>query len=383
MIHAFLFLTYPAACRESGGHGLEFQSLMNQINSTTSLSITIYHTFHDEVLSFKKHIWKCSGPCSQKPPYFGLVRRAMNRPPGHYDPWWQRHLTECGGKFEKIGGPEGKENSGVNKGKKLKKNVAIPLSSSSLQFNNIDKNENASVNLSQIDEKNIVSQKNIVSKEASQSNLSLIMLFEESETNLVKRDLHTSSFENPLPKKKKVTIKNKIESNTIDQYFIEQEVRKSNRVKKMEGYEFLYDYGYGEKKMQPSKVFRYAIQMINDGNEFCQILINQNNKLLILYEIILLVFHTVYLGDLFLDIELTNAYNMESSLEEIKIFGICKLYFKVKEDVCLIEYKMEYLEKETMSEKLRNALGCPVVCDLDLCKGEKEKMNEKIKALVQ
>ena len=43
MIHAYLFLTDPKACREDNGHGPAFKSLMNQINEVTGLSITIFH----------------------------------------------------------------------------------------------------------------------------------------------------------------------------------------------------------------------------------------------------------------------------------------------------------------------------------------------------
>jgi hypothetical protein len=31
------------------------------------------------------------GPCQHRPPYFGLVKRAMNRPPHPRDPWWETH----------------------------------------------------------------------------------------------------------------------------------------------------------------------------------------------------------------------------------------------------------------------------------------------------
>lgn len=359
MIHAFLFLTCPSACRASGGHGLEFQSLMNHINSLSSLKITIYHTFHDEVLSFKKHIWKCSGPCSQKPPYFGIVRRAINRPPGYYDYWWQKHDSECGGKFEKIGEPEGKENVKVNEQKKKKKITSIPLSSS--EFNNIDKQENNSVNFLQIVEKNKGS------NEISQPNLPFNMLVEESGKNVIK--------------KTKANIKNKNEYSTIDKYFIEEEAKKPFKVKKIEGFEFLYDYEFCEKKFQlPSKILRFTIYRIRDEKDICQILINQKNTVLILYEIILIIFDfdSFFMGDLFLDKELNNSYDFMGTLEEIKNLGICQLYFKENEDIYSIEYEMEYLEKENISDNLRNAFICPVVCNLDF-KGKKYELNEKIK----
>lgn len=106
MIHGYLFITNPKACREQGGHGKEFCEIMNNINSITGLNITVYHSFHDEVDYFRKHIWKCNGPCQQQKPYYGLVKRAMNRAPGPKDYWWKRHEQNCGGQFTKIEGPE-------------------------------------------------------------------------------------------------------------------------------------------------------------------------------------------------------------------------------------------------------------------------------------
>lgn len=53
--------------------------------------ITIYHTFHDEVESCRKWWWRCDGPCRNKPPYYGYVKRAMNRPPQKADWWFANH----------------------------------------------------------------------------------------------------------------------------------------------------------------------------------------------------------------------------------------------------------------------------------------------------
>lgn len=52
---------------------------MNRINKSAGTTITIYHTFHDEVRHYQTHVWKCDGPCQHKSPYFGIVRRSMNR----------------------------------------------------------------------------------------------------------------------------------------------------------------------------------------------------------------------------------------------------------------------------------------------------------------
>lgn len=79
--------------------------LAGSINEHGGYDITVAHEFHDEVESYRKHVWKCDGPCQERPPYFGLVKRAMNRAPGSSDDWWERHQEECGGRFKKIAGP--------------------------------------------------------------------------------------------------------------------------------------------------------------------------------------------------------------------------------------------------------------------------------------
>lgn len=66
----------------------------------------MYHTFHDEVDSYRTHVWQCNGPCRTKPPYFGLVKRSMNRPPSKSDSWWGKHEEECGGSWTKIAEPK-------------------------------------------------------------------------------------------------------------------------------------------------------------------------------------------------------------------------------------------------------------------------------------
>ena len=104
MIHAYLFVTFNNRDRES--HGERFKTLMNVVNYLSNLNISIYHTFHDEVDQYRTHIWKCNGPCQYKPPYFGLVKRAMNRVPGPRDTWWNKHKFECGGQYTKISEPK-------------------------------------------------------------------------------------------------------------------------------------------------------------------------------------------------------------------------------------------------------------------------------------
>src|SRR5262249_15997101 len=68
--------------------------------------VTVYHTFHDEVDSYRTHVWQCNGPCRSQPPLFGLVKRSMNRPPSKNDIWWEKHEEECGGTYTKIMEPD-------------------------------------------------------------------------------------------------------------------------------------------------------------------------------------------------------------------------------------------------------------------------------------
>lgn len=104
MIHGFLFVTHQDDNHES--HGDKFHYHMFRINQMTGTKITVYHTFHDEVRSYQNHVWKCDGPCQERRPFFGLVKRAMNRKPGPNDTWWKQHQETCGGTFVKIGEPD-------------------------------------------------------------------------------------------------------------------------------------------------------------------------------------------------------------------------------------------------------------------------------------
>ncbi len=107
-IHAYFFVVISwrhARDDDGSGHGIGFQLLANAINEHGNYDITIYHTFHEEVDSFRTHVWECNGPCKTKSPDFGLVKRSMNRPPGKSDDWWPTHQVECGGTFHKIKEP--------------------------------------------------------------------------------------------------------------------------------------------------------------------------------------------------------------------------------------------------------------------------------------
>ncbi|NXX18672.1 SPRTN protein, partial [Podargus strigoides] len=104
MIHALLFVTNNDKDRES--HGPEFCRHMRRINRLTGANVTIYHTFHDEVDLYRQHWWRCNGPCQNRKPYFGYVKRSMNRAPSARDFWWAEHQEKCGGTFTKVKEPE-------------------------------------------------------------------------------------------------------------------------------------------------------------------------------------------------------------------------------------------------------------------------------------
>ncbi|XP_041043069.1 DNA-dependent metalloprotease SPRTN [Carcharodon carcharias] len=112
MIHALLFVTNNDKDHES--HGPEFCKHMRRINRMSGANVTIYHNFHDEVDEYRQHWWRCDGPCQNRRPYFGYVKRAMNRAPSARDPWWAEHQQTCGGAYTKVKEPE---NYKVKKGK--------------------------------------------------------------------------------------------------------------------------------------------------------------------------------------------------------------------------------------------------------------------------
>ncbi|KAI2487907.1 SprT multi-domain protein [Pyrenophora tritici-repentis] len=106
-IHAYFFIatSWSHSRGDGTGHGPGFQLLADALNNHGNYAVTIYHTFHDEVESYRTHVWQCNGPCQTQPPYFGLVKRSMNRAPGRSDTWWERHQAECGGAYTKIQEP--------------------------------------------------------------------------------------------------------------------------------------------------------------------------------------------------------------------------------------------------------------------------------------
>ncbi|XP_029425565.1 sprT-like domain-containing protein Spartan isoform X1 [Nannospalax galili] len=122
MIHAYLFVTNNDKDRE--GHGPEFCKHMYRINHLTGANITVYHTFHDEVDEYRRHWWRCDGPCQHKQPYYGYVKRATNRAPSAHDYWWAAHQKTCGGTYIKIKEPENYSKKGRGKTKPEKQPVS-------------------------------------------------------------------------------------------------------------------------------------------------------------------------------------------------------------------------------------------------------------------
>uniref|UniRef100_A0A5F8GTK5 SprT-like domain-containing protein n=1 Tax=Monodelphis domestica TaxID=13616 RepID=A0A5F8GTK5_MONDO len=74
--------------------------------------IEIYHSFHNEVDLYRQHWWRCNGPCQHRKPYYGYVKRAMNRAPSAKDYWWSEHQRTCGGTYIKVKEPEGYSKTG-------------------------------------------------------------------------------------------------------------------------------------------------------------------------------------------------------------------------------------------------------------------------------
>ncbi|XP_053499479.1 DNA-dependent metalloprotease SPRTN [Ictalurus furcatus] len=118
MIHALLFVTQNN--RDRDGHGPEFCKHMNRINQASGTKISVYHSFHDEVDVYRQHWWRCDGPCRTRKPFFGYVKRAMNRAPSARDPWWEDHRRTCGGTYTKIKEPENYGKKGKSEEKKDK-----------------------------------------------------------------------------------------------------------------------------------------------------------------------------------------------------------------------------------------------------------------------
>ncbi|XP_007528970.1 DNA-dependent metalloprotease SPRTN-like [Erinaceus europaeus] len=122
MIHAYLFVTNND--KDWEGHGPEFCKHMHRINCLTGANITIRHTFHEEVDEYRRHWWRCNGPCQHSKPYYGYVRRAINRAPSARDCWWAKHQKTCGGTYIKIREPKNYSKKGKGKTKLGKDSIS-------------------------------------------------------------------------------------------------------------------------------------------------------------------------------------------------------------------------------------------------------------------
>ena len=190
MIHAYNYVLKHDLKDDSSGHGVNFKNKMNEINSKTEFNITIFHKFYDEVDFHRNHIWRCNGKCKDFQPYFGYVKRAMNRAPSKSDNWWGAHQKNCGGDFIKISQPEKKiKNKNVNN--KDIKNMLEGIEKKELEKNNKDT----------IDKK-------IMKKKKKSQSVKVIKKKKENNINL--------SHE----KEKKMNEKDSLENyNTLDKYF--------------------------------------------------------------------------------------------------------------------------------------------------------------------
>lgn len=81
-------------------------------------------------------MYRCDGPCIARRPYYGILRRAIERPPGPTDRWWARHEQECGGTFHKIEGPGAIPNAGSRTEMKTKQLIHTKVSASLNSSNN-------------------------------------------------------------------------------------------------------------------------------------------------------------------------------------------------------------------------------------------------------
>ena len=91
MIHAYCHFKKYDMSDDLSGHGKYFKKKMKEINEITGFNISVYHNFIDEVEYYTKYVWRCDGKCRNEAPYFGYVRRQVNRAPQKADRWWDEH----------------------------------------------------------------------------------------------------------------------------------------------------------------------------------------------------------------------------------------------------------------------------------------------------
>ena len=159
MIHAYCHFKSYDMSDDLSGHGKHFKIKMKEINKITGFNITVYHNFIDEVEYYTKYVWRCNGKCRNEPPFFGYVKRQVNRPPQKADKWWDEHEKKCGGTFERIKPTdeeiEKEKNMKKKKNKKIKNNnINKNLIEKYFDDNNNNKNKNDKIN-------NVLKEKNL------------------------------------------------------------------------------------------------------------------------------------------------------------------------------------------------------------------------------
>ena len=123
MIHAYCHFKKYDMSDDLSGHGKYFKMKMKEINDITGFNISVYHNFIDEVEYYTKYVWRCDGKCRNEKPYYGYVKRQVNRPPQKADKWWDEHEKKCGGKFIRIKPTDEEIENEKKKKKNKKKNV--------------------------------------------------------------------------------------------------------------------------------------------------------------------------------------------------------------------------------------------------------------------
>ncbi|VDM82419.1 unnamed protein product [Strongylus vulgaris] len=106
----------------------------------TRLSVSYVQLFPlPSTFTFIAPVYRCDGPCRNRKPFYGYVKRSSNRAPGPNDLWWSAHKSSCNGKpfafsnlleiftylgtFQKIQEPEG---YGQKKRKATNNENAVP-----------------------------------------------------------------------------------------------------------------------------------------------------------------------------------------------------------------------------------------------------------------
>ena len=90
---------------------------------------------------YQQHWWRRNGPCQHKAPFFGTVRRSMNRVPGPNGFWCKEHQLTCNGQFIKIKKPEKIPKNSKKKSSKNSRNSESKSQKSSI-LNWINKSPN-------------------------------------------------------------------------------------------------------------------------------------------------------------------------------------------------------------------------------------------------